>query len=112
VAGSQQAEMLAPDGMILGLNLDRGERFERCLEELTIPLNPGDVFLFYTDGASEAMNPAGDQFGEEGLMASLVAHATEPVDVIRDRLAGDIAGFVREQAQHDDITMIILKIDG
>jgi sigma-B regulation protein RsbU (phosphoserine phosphatase) len=111
-SGSSQAEMLAPDGMILGLNLDRGERFERHLEEVTIPLNAGDVFLFYTDGVSDAMDPAGDYFGDERLMASLAAYANEPADSILSLLAGNITAFVRGQAQHDDITMIILKIDG
>ena len=36
-----RVEVLAPDGMVLGLNLDRGERFERCLEELTLPIAVG-----------------------------------------------------------------------
>ncbi len=111
-AGSSRAEMLTPDGMVLGLNLDRGERFERSLEEMTIPLNRGDVFLFYTDGASDAMNSSGDHFGDERLMAALATYAEQPAEVIRDQLAADIAAFVREQPQHDDITMIVLKIDG
>ena len=51
-------EILAPDGMVLGLNLDGGERFERCLEEISIPLQPGDLFFFFTDGISEAMDAA------------------------------------------------------
>ena len=46
-AGDTRVEVLAPDGMVLGLNLDRGERFERYLEELTLPIAGGDLFFFY-----------------------------------------------------------------
>ena len=50
------ARVLAPDGMMLGLNLDKGERFERALIEVTIPLQEGDLFFFFTDGNSNLMN--------------------------------------------------------
>ena len=39
-----------------GLKLDDGEMFERLLEEQTIPLHAGDLYLLFTDGISEAMN--------------------------------------------------------
>src|SRR4029434_8330429 len=34
----QAAEVLAPDGLVLGLNLDDGATFERLLEEATLPI--------------------------------------------------------------------------
>jgi serine phosphatase RsbU (regulator of sigma subunit) len=108
----RRAEVLTPDGMVLGLNLDRGERFEACLEEVAIPLAPGDLFFFFTDGISEAMNGDGECFGELRLTAFLEAHAELSPPALRDRLIEEIATFVEGQPQHDDITMIILKIDG
>ncbi len=111
-AGERRSEILTPDGMVLGLNLDGGQRFERCLEELSIPLQQGDLFFFFTDGISEAMDAAGDCFGETRLASFLEAHAEQSPEAIRDRLVEDVAAFVQNQPQHDDITMIILKIDG
>ena len=73
--GESRAEILAPDGMVLGLNLDGGERFERCLEEISIPLERGDLFFFFTDGISEAMDGDGDCFGETRLASFLEANA-------------------------------------
>ena len=35
--------MLAPDGLVLGLNIDKGEMFERLLVEATIKLHAGDL---------------------------------------------------------------------
>jgi serine phosphatase RsbU (regulator of sigma subunit) len=111
-AGERRAQILAPDGMVLGLNLDAGQRFTQCLEEVSIPLETGDVFFFYTDGISEAMDGGGDCFGDPRLAAFLEAHADLPPEALRDRLVADIAAFAGDQPQHDDITMIILKIDG
>src|SRR5688500_14424663 len=67
--GSRRVEVLAPDGMVLGLNLDRGERFARCLEELALPIEKGDLLFFFTDGISEAMDGDGACFGESRLSA-------------------------------------------
>src|SRR5581483_6269283 len=69
--GRAGARVLAPDGLVLGLNLDGGELFERLLQEQTIPLYAGDVAVLFTDGISEAMNEADDCFGE-GRRARLV----------------------------------------
>jgi serine phosphatase RsbU (regulator of sigma subunit) len=111
VGGERHVEVLAPDGMVLGLNLDRGERFERCLEELTLPIAGGDLLFFFTDGVSEAMDAEGECFGEWRLSTALAAHAGLTPGAIRDRLVEEVAAFVQGQPQHDDITMVILKIE-
>ena len=97
--------------MVLGLNLDGGERFERCLEEISIPLERGDLFFFFTDGISEAMDGEGDYFGETRIASFLEANASESPEAIRDGLVEEVSAFAHGQPQHDDITMIILKID-
>jgi sigma-B regulation protein RsbU (phosphoserine phosphatase) len=109
-AGEARVDVLVPDGMVLGLNLDRGERFERYLEELTLPIAEGDLFFFFTDGVSEAMDAEGSCFGESRLSTFLAAHASLTPEAIRDRLVEAIAAFVQGQPQHDDITMVIVKI--
>jgi phosphoserine phosphatase RsbU/P len=103
--------LLAPDGMVLGLNLDNGEMFERLLEEQTIPFDEGDIFLLFTDGISEAMNAGDDCFGEERLGRIVEEHAHLPSDELRERILREIAAFVGDAPQHDDMTMILLRID-
>ncbi len=110
-AASRQARILAPDGLVLGLKLDNGEMFERLLEEETIPLHTGDLCLFFTDGISEAMNEADDCFGEERLGTLVAEHAHLPSDELRERVLRDIASFVGAAPQHDDMTMILLKVE-
>ena len=107
----RQIQILAPDGLVLGLKLDTGEMFERLLEESTIRLNAGDLFVFYTDGISEAMNEGDDCFGESRLGQLVEEHADLGSEELRERILRDIEAFVGSAPQHDDMTMILLKID-
>jgi len=110
-APSRGLRLLAPDGMVLGLNLDKGEIFERLLEEQTLPIHEGDIFVLFTDGISEAMNDADDCFGEDRLGRIVEEHSHLPSDELRERILREIAAFVGEAPQHDDMTMILLRID-
>jgi serine phosphatase RsbU (regulator of sigma subunit) len=108
---SRRAQILAPDGLVLGLKIDNGEMFERLLEEDTIPLHAGDLYLFFTDGISEAMNTHDDCFGETRLGQLAEDHADLPSDELRERVLREISAFVGDAPQHDDMTMILLKVD-
>src|SRR5678816_132982 len=77
----RQVKILVPDGMVVGLKLDNGEMFERHLVEETIALQPGDLYLLFTDGISEAMNARDDLFGESRLGLSLI-HISEPTRLL------------------------------
>ena len=108
---SRRVQILTPDGMVLGLKLDRGEMFERLLEEQTIPLHGGDLYLLFTDGISEAMNDRDDCFGEQRLGQLIEDHSHLPADELRERVLREISAFVGAAPQHDDMTMILLKVD-
>jgi serine phosphatase RsbU (regulator of sigma subunit) len=105
-----QVRILAPDGLVLGLNIDNGEMFERLLEEHTLELHAGDLALFFTDGISEAMNEADDFFGEGRLGRLIETHAHLSCDELRERVLREIQEFVGNAPQHDDMTMIFLKV--
>jgi sigma-B regulation protein RsbU (phosphoserine phosphatase) len=109
--GPRGAQILAPDGMVVGLKLDNGEMFERLLEEDTIRLRAGDLYLLFTDGISEAMNARDDCFGETRLGQLVELHAHLPSDQLRERVLREIAAFVGDAPQHDDMTMILIKVD-
>jgi serine phosphatase RsbU (regulator of sigma subunit) len=102
--------VLTPAG--LGLGMDRGDRFEEILEEAVVPLEAGDVFLFFTDGLSEAMNGSSELFGERRLrdvLERVIATESDEVE-LKDRILDEIRRFVGDAAQHDDMTMVILKV--
>jgi phosphoserine phosphatase RsbU/P len=110
-APSREPRLLTPDGLVLGLQLDEGRTFCRLLEEATLSLTPGDVFLLYTDGISEAMNVQGECFGDSRLAELVGQHADLPSDELRERILRDIGTFAGGAAQHDDMTMVLLRIE-
>lgn len=106
----RQLHVLAPDGLVVGLKLDHGETFERLLREETIPIHEGDLLLLFTDGITEAMNERDDCFGETRLGQLLAEHAALPDDELRGRMLLEISAFVGDGPQHDDMTILLLRI--
>ncbi len=110
-AAAGGVRILAPDGLVLGLKIDDGEMFERLLQEDSVPLGPGDLFVLFTDGISEAMNPLEECFGEERLGDLIGEHGHMPFEELRERILREIRAFVGTAAQHDDMTMLLLKVE-
>jgi sigma-B regulation protein RsbU (phosphoserine phosphatase) len=111
VRAVRRAQIQAPDGLVLGLKIDNGQRFERLLEEVVQPLGRGDVVLLFTDGVTEAMNRDGDAFGEERLAALVEEHADLPFEELRERILREIDAFVGDAGRHDDLTLVLLKVE-
>jgi serine phosphatase RsbU (regulator of sigma subunit) len=107
-ARTGKTHVLTPSG--LGLGIDRGPRFEKVLEEVEVPLSSGDSFLFFTDGLSEAMNTRSELFGEGRLRAILEQGSSVSGEELKDRILSEIRAFVGEAAQHDDMTLVLLKV--
>ncbi len=97
--------LLEKGGTILGI-LD-GIDFE----EAQVPLAPGDVMVLYTDGISEAANPAGELYGEERLYAGLDG-LPEGLTAreIAERLLADVRAFLDGVDAQDDITIVVLRV--
>jgi len=108
---ARAVQVFAPDGLVLGLKIDDGEMFDRLLIEASIPMHAGDLYVLFTDGITEAMNAADDCFGEARLAQIVEAHAALPSDQLRERILREIQAFVGDAPQHDDMTMILLKVD-
>jgi serine phosphatase RsbU (regulator of sigma subunit) len=107
-ARTGRTRVLAPAG--LGLGLDPGDRFEKILEEDEVPLEPGDFFLFFTDGLSEAMNPGAELFGEGRLRRILEESGTLSSEELKERILEEVRRFVGEADPHDDMTLVVLKV--
>ena len=107
-ARSGRTRVLAPPG--LGLGLDPGERFDRLLEEQEVPLLPGDLFLFFTDGLSEAMNAGAELFGEGRLARILEEAASLGSEELKEKILAEVRRFVGDAAPHDDMTLVVLKV--
>jgi sigma-B regulation protein RsbU (phosphoserine phosphatase) len=106
-----RTQILVPDGLVLGLRIDDGERFDALLVEATLQLRPGDLLVLFTDGISEAMNEHADCFGESQLAELVEEHGHLAIAELRERVLREIDAFVGGAPQHDDMTMILLKVD-
>ncbi len=110
-AGMRKAQMLIPDGLVVGLQIDDGTMFDNLLQEQTIAVEPGDLIVWFTDGISETMNEAFDCFGEHRLAQVVEQYAHLPFDQLRSYILAELRAFAGGADQHDDMTMILMKID-
>ncbi len=106
-ARTGRIDKLTPKG--LGLGLDDDRLFAAELEERSLSYETGDVFLFVTDGVTEAQSEHGGEFGEESLTEILGKSVGEPADCIRDRVVHAVKSFVNNEHQHDDLTLVVVK---
>ncbi len=108
---SQEAEAvkrLEPHG--LGLGLDSNDVFEQNLTESSIRLHAGQTLLFYTDGAVEVRNKAGEEFGEERLEQSFFRYHQQPANTIKENCIQDIREFIGNKRLEDDLTFVVIKV--
>ena len=100
-------ENMKPVGIGLGLNF--GKTFSESLEEIEIKLKEDDLIILYTDGITEAKNSELEDFGDNLFEKTLLQFMDEEPDVIANKVITEITDFTKNNSQHDDITLVILK---
>jgi len=79
------------------------------IERETFPLEPGDTFVLFSDGVSEAMNQADEFYGDDRLLAVLsAANGSAPTEVVT-RVMTDVRAFTAGAKQSDDITVLVAQ---
>jgi hypothetical protein len=95
---------LEAGGPVLGL-------FEGCrYEEGAVGMRGGDILVGYTDGVVEALNAEGAEFGEERLLDAVAASARLTAAEICDRVVQSVGDWSAGAPQHDDLTLVVLKV--
>ncbi len=112
-----KAKYLEAGGMPLGM--DDNDFFSTTIELQKVKLNPGDAFVQYTDGLSEAMNVAREQFGYERMQSELEKHAGQSAQAVLHALSQAVEKFTGTRldqpgpsALNDDIALVCLKRQG
>jgi phosphoserine phosphatase RsbU/P len=75
-----------------------------------VTLVSGDWLIIFTDGLVEAVNGAGEEYGEERMIAVLGANTGLAPDLLLDRMMLEVNAFVGSTPQHDDITCMLIKV--
>lgn len=104
VRSSGAIERAGVRGIALGLT--RNARYS-CGD---LQLHPGDLVAVCTDGVTEAHNPAREEFGDERWEACLQAAAGLPPTAVLDRIIQQVDTFAAGAEQHDDITVMALRV--
>jgi sigma-B regulation protein RsbU (phosphoserine phosphatase) len=95
----------------IGVGLESGEIFEKSLIEKEMELKPGQIYAFFTDGITEAMNEQQDLFGEEKLSKILKDKASHRSTEIMDEIWNSVNTFRGKAEPNDDMTMVIVKVN-
>ena len=79
-------------------------------DEVQVPLAPGDVFVFCSDGISEAFDEAGQEFGTPRLIDVIERTYLRPAKEIVGEICGAVQQFCGDAEQNDDRTVVVVKI--
>ncbi len=103
VRASGAVERLSPSGPPLGA-------FARAdYREATTALSRGDLLVVFTDGVTEAVDPAEEEFGEARLERLLREAEGESVGALCDRIVAAVRVFEAGAPQNDDITLVVAR---
>ncbi len=106
---SQRAGFVQPPGLAIGLT---GRAvFDETIEEQTVSLCDGDTLVLYTDGFSEAMDPAKRLYTDERLAETVAAaRADAGAEDLLQAMIADVLRHAGSAPQHDDMTMVVARV--
>jgi serine phosphatase RsbU (regulator of sigma subunit) len=80
-------------------------------QETKLQLDSGDLVVFYTDGVVEALNKKGKMYGFERFLEVIKDNSGLDADIFLEKLIDDVNRFVGKAEQHDDLTIVVIKVD-
>jgi sigma-B regulation protein RsbU (phosphoserine phosphatase) len=102
LSNSGQVRRLATSGTVVGL-------FDgMSYDESTIGMEPGDMFVAYSDGVTEPENEFGE-FGEERLIELIQRHRDQPLARISEIVTGAVTDWIAGGEQPDDVTLVLAR---
>jgi len=78
-------------------------------EQVALQPFPGDAVIAYTDGVIEALNPLGEEWGEERVRKAAVESKAQHADELVDAIFTSLDEFSRGR-QTDDATVVVLLV--
>ena len=96
--------------IVQATGLPLGPFEDATFEELDIRVSPGDVFVFFSDGISDAANPAFETFGRARIEAIVTANHKKSAKQIAQAIFAGVREFCQGCDLFDDETVVVLKI--
>ena len=79
-------------------------------DEVAYQANPGDAFVFFSDGVTDAQNREGDMFGGTRLVKVIEANCDRGADDIVTAIFAAVGEFTAGESPYDDQTVVVLKV--
>ncbi|HXF58678.1 MAG TPA: SpoIIE family protein phosphatase, partial [Candidatus Saccharimonadales bacterium] len=106
---SDATYFLKPKGIPVGIDAPDADLFRRTISVERLTLKQEDMLVIYTDGITEAMNPAREQFGEGRLLGAIKKYGHLTAQEFTHELDREIHEFTLGALQNDDITLVAIK---
>ena len=109
-ANNGSVESIITEG--IGLGLEKGDVFNKTLKEVELKIKSDQVFAFFSDGITEAMNENNELFGEAKLAEILKGKSQSSSSDVMAEVWNEIKYFKGTAQPNDDMTMVIVKVKG
>ena len=96
--------------MVHGDNLPLGVREGEIYDQISVPFEPGDVLIFYSDGVTEARNSAGELFGVERLTECVRINRELEPEALVEAIRQAAFTFSGSDRLTDDLTCVVVKV--
>jgi anti-anti-sigma factor len=104
-ASTKKISQLKGDGLPLGtIDIENYEINE-------VRYEPNDIFVFYSDGVTEARSPEGEFFGDDKLETLIKNHSDLTADELIGLIRNTVIEFTHMGDLHDDFTLVVVKVN-
>jgi anti-anti-sigma factor len=94
-----------------GDNLPLGVRAKETFNKKFVTYEKGDFFIFYSDGITEAKNPAGIAFGRENLRELILENSHLNSKELAEKCKSVLYAFTKSASFEDDFTLLVIHVD-
>ena len=96
--------------MLAGFNSPLGFDAAEPFQELVVPFEEGDIFVFYSDGVTEARNPAGVLFGEQQVAKLVRENCGLNATALVELIGRQVNDYAAAEGVGDDVTLVAVRI--
>ncbi len=103
ISADGSVQTLKEGGMVLGV-------FQNAsFDQGSVPWQPGDRLIFFTDGVTEAQSSQQEELGEERLLELVLSNRSKCAEEMKNQILSSLMSFTAGVMQHDDITLIVAE---
>ena len=96
--------------MMQGDNVPLGFSERERYKQVSVELDEGDVFFFYSDGVTEARNDTGEFFGTDRLVELVETNGELEPQALIDTVRHAVVAFSHSDTFTDDLTCVAVKL--